>query len=138
MPAQPKVSGQHVQSAGTHEHLHEAGAELAERLGWSGEDDWEQSEIRVADARTFLGKCLHEAFEAAAKSLPEPSAEPIMVHLALSSDEDRAAIVSALNAAHTAGVGAPLTSHPIRYADLGGAGLRLQISRAEEAAGKLG
>lgn len=132
-----KPAATHVQVAGAQEQFEEAGAALAAELGWEGADEDELNDITVADARGFVVKTMHEHFQAAALGKPQPDFKAMCEHLAVDTPEELAAVEAALSEAYEAGHGAELTAHPIVYANVMAPNLKIKLSDAEEAAGKL-
>lgn len=140
MPAQPKPRAPtpptHVEVAGTQEMFEDVGRELAAKLGWTGEEDWEQFEITVADARGYLVKCLHEQYQAAARGEEQPDYKAACEHLAVDTAEEQAAIDKAFKQAFEAGKGATVTLHERVVADLGQVKAMMDERSAKRIAGK--
>lgn len=126
----------HVQSAGKQEDFFAAGAELAAKLGWSGDDPTMLgNDIAVEDARGFLIKSLHEAFVAGAKGEALTDSIAVCEHLGLEDGADLALVEAAMSAALESGSGVEVTQHPIVYGVVG-ANLILPISKAAQDAAK--
>lgn len=81
------------------------GHELAEKLGWGGGDDWETNGIAVRDAKNYLVKTLHEAFQAGTKNVdPSTIVLNAVEHLGIDDQSEARLVESAVLAAHGSGL----------------------------------
>lgn len=118
-----------MQSAGKQEDFFAPANELAAKLGWSGDPDWELYDIRVEDALGFIIKTMHEHHIAGATGKPQPDYKAVCEHLSVDNDEEQAAIDAALKAAYESGKGVPVTNHPIVYSSPLAANLTLDSTK---------
>lgn len=99
-PEPPKVPGR-VFSTKDQDEFIERASVLAERLGWQGDADNELNEIRVADAKGYLVRVLHEVHQAALT--PErdaPTAEAVCEHLGITDADEAKLVADTLAALH--------------------------------------
>jgi hypothetical protein len=109
-PAKPRekepLSPNRVELAGKQEHFRETGEKLASDLGWYGEPHFVTVGVTVGDARNWLTKTLHEAFQAGAKGEDKPSYIAACEHLNIDDENERSMVRDAVDAEYEAGKGA--------------------------------
>lgn len=93
-PAPKRVSAQanapiSIRQKRRQEDFSQEAAQLCERFGFVGEDDWVIHDIRIVDARNYFLKVLHEAHQAAHnQGVAAPTAQAVVEHLKLDDDND--------------------------------------------------
>ncbi len=118
-PPPPPEAPNTVKSAGAREDFDAPAKELAEKLGWLGQPHWVTNNISVADAQSFLGKTLHEHFQAGALGRDQPDVQAAVDHLGLEEQSEIKALTDALTVAYDDGDGAEVTTHAGKVSSIG-------------------